>query len=392
MIGATLACALSGHGLRVVVLDRCVPDTRLPEDYDLRVSAFGLGSQRVFERLGVWPDIARARVSPFESMSVWDADSSGSIEFEAARIGVPCLGHIIENRIVTGALIRRLALQADVVLRYPVELTDLTPGPTRIVARLADREIEADLLIGADGSSSVVRSKLGIPAQSDSYAQSAIVARVETAIPHGRTARQRFLPSGPLAFLPLADGASSIVWSVDEPLTERLLAMDDERFAVELERAFDHRLGQIVAVGPRQAFPLRRVNAVSDVGPRSVLIGDAAHTVHPLAGQGANLGIADAAALAEVVVAARRRGRDIGGESVLRHYARWRKSENRLMRDVLHGLKYLFGAEAGIIRRLRGAGLTLTDRSGPVKNAIIRRAVGLSGDLPKLVRGQPLDR
>jgi len=390
MIGATLANALSGHGMRIVVLDKSVPDIRVPDTYDLRVSALGLGSQRVFERLGVWADIVGTRVSPFQSMYVWDAGSNGSIEFDAARIGVPCLGHIIENRVVTGALIRRLSHQADVVLRSPAELTGITARPISIIARLTDREIEADLLVGADGSSSAVRSELGISVRTDSYDQSAIVARVETAIPHGQVARQRFLPSGPLAFLPLADGACSIVWSVDEPLAEKLLALDDDQFAAELGRAFEHRLGDIVAVGPRHAFALRRLNAVSDVGPRSVLIGDAAHTVHPLAGQGANLGIADAAALAEVVVAARRRGRDIGGDSVLRHYARWRNSENRLMLDLLHGLKHLFGTESAVLRQLRGAGLTLTDHSGPVKNAIIRRAVGLSGDLPRLVRGHPL--
>ncbi len=391
MIGATLACALSGHGLRVVLLDKSMPDTEIPEKYDLRVSAIGLGSQRVFERLAVWSDIAGARISPFEHMFVWDAGSAGSIEFDAARIGVPYLGHIIENRIISSALVRRLAHQPDVVLRYPAPVTDITAGPNRIVARLADRDIEADLLVGADGSSSTVRCLLGIPARSDSYAQSAIVAYVETELPHRRTAWQRFLPSGPLAFLPLADGASSIVWSVDQPLAERLLGMSDAEFAAELERAFEQRLGRIVSVGPRQAFPLRRVNAISDVGPRSVLIGDAAHTVHPLAGQGANLGIADAAALAEVLVAAHRRGRDIGGAPVLRHYARWRKSENGLMLDALHGLKSLFGAQAGLIRGLRGVGLTLTDRSGPLKNAIIRRAVGVSGDLPRLVRGHPLN-
>ncbi len=390
MIGATLANALSGHGLRVVVLDKNVPDMRMPDTYDLRVSALGLGTQRIFERLGVWADMKRVRVSPFQAISVWDADSDGTIEFHAADIGVPYLGHIVENQVVTAALLGRVAGHEDVVLRCPAELLGVEPRPDGVVARLADREIHAELLVGADGSQSAVRTALAIPVHAEAYAQSAIVARVETSEPHRQAARQRFLASGPLAFLPLADGACSIVWSVDDPLGDTLLALDDAAFAERLGAAFEHRLGAITAVGTRRAFPLKRAEAGSDVGPRTVLLGDAAHTVHPLAGQGANLGIADAAALAEVLLDAHRRGRAIGGDAVLRHYARWRQSENRLMIDALHGLKLLFASRSAAVRALRGAGLCLTDRSGPIKNAIMRRAVGLSGDLPRLARGQPL--
>lgn len=388
MVGATLACALGDTPLRVGLIDRAQPVRVVGAEYDLRVSAFTRASERIFRALGAWDGMVARRVSPFREMQVWDAGGDGAIHFDCAEVGEPHLGHIIENNVVVAALLERLERFTNVALLCPAEIAGLSDGDAAIGATLKSGEtLKTGLLVGADGARSLVREFAGIESRGWSYRQQAIVATVTTALPHRATAWQRFLPTGPLAFLPLADGSCSIVWSNDSPQAELLMQLDADAFRSQLQSAFEARLGEVTAVGPRAAFTLRLSHADRYVDHRVALVGDAAHTVHPLAGQGANLGLADAAALAEVLLDAVQARKDIGARSVLRRYERWRKGDNLAMLGAMDGFKRLFGNNLAPARTLRNLALTLTDAATPVKNLIIRRAMGLEGDLPKLARG-----
>ena len=389
MVGSTLACALGQADLKIALLEGTPLERIRPgAELDARVSAISRASQRIFAAVGAWESMAAWRVSPFRDMRVWDAAGFGQIHFDSAAIGEPLLGWIIENRVVQHALLERARRLPAVDLLCPAALETahaLETGLWR--ARLNDgREFTTRLLVGADGAQSQVRQRAGIGTSGWGYGQSAVVANVRAAEPHQETAWQRFLAAGPLAFLPLQDGRCSIVWSTTPERAEALLALDDAGFAQALAEAFDRRLGMIVEVGPRAAFPLRLQHAQAYVKPGVALIGDAAHVVHPLAGQGVNLGLLDAAALAEVVADAVAAGQNVGALKILRRYERWRKGDNLLMLGVMDGFKRLFGATAPPVRLARNVGLNLTDAAGPLKHWIIRRAMGLDGDLPRLAR------
>ncbi len=384
MVGATLANALAQRKYRVALIDSGNPPAVDPDAYDLRVSALGRAAECVFRNLDAWPAISAQRVSPFRKMRVWDAGSGGSITFDAADVGEPQLGHIVENSLVVQALHRRLSDYPGVEVFWATEVTKIVPHRDAVTIEHQGGEFKAALVVGADGAGSWVRKHLGIGTRGTDYGQRAIVAQVRTEQPHEYTAWQRFLPTGPLAFLPLADGSCSIVWSCDRSLAEQLMGLTDEAFRYRLGEAFEFKLGKISGIGERGWFPLARSHAEDYIAVRCALIGDAAHTVHPLAGQGANLGIADAAVLAEAITGAA--GGDVGVRSVLRRYERWRRGENMLMMNAVHGLQRLFQFQLQPIRQIRGLGLRLTDASGPVKELIIRRAMGISGDLPQLAR------
>ncbi len=387
IVGATLARALAGSTLRVALIDGRAPALDPVDDYDLRVSAITLASQQVFETLGVWAGMQTRRVSPFREMRVWDAVGEGSIHFDSAEIGASQLGHIIENPVIIAALLEDLAASGNVDTHYPNTITAIRESD-RVHVTLADGEqLSALVLVGADGADSAVRRHAGIESRGWSYDQKGIVATVRTAQPHRETAWQRFLPTGPLAFLPLADGRCSIVWSNDTTRADELLALDEDAFCSALAQAFDHVLGEVRETSPRAAFPLARAHAAAYVQPRLVLIGDAAHTIHPLAGQGANLGIADAATLAEVLCEASAAQKDIGALSVLRRYERWRKGDNLATMTVMDGFKRLFGTDNAPLARLRSLGMNAADAATPLKNVLVRRAMGMTGDLPKLARG-----
>ena len=385
MVGATLGCALARQGRRIAVIEAREPAPfDAGDDYDLRVSALSRASQRIFESLGVWEGILQRRANPYEHMHVWDATGDGEIHFDCAELDEPNLGHIVENRVIQDALLAALNSQENVSWLCPASLAALEVQPERAVLTLEGGErIAAPLVVGADGARSRVRELAGIPVQRQAYGQRGVVANVATEKPHQSTAWQRFLPTGPLAFLPLGDGRCSIVWSADDARAEALMAMDDQGFQAELAAALGYRLGQITAVTPRAAFPLAGSQAQDYVRPRIALVGDAAHTIHPLAGQGANLGFLDAAALADVIDAA---GDDPGVVAVLRRYERTRRGEDVLMMRAMEGFKLLFGNQLGPLAWLRNKGLKLADRAGPVKHELIRRAMGLTGDLPSLAR------
>lgn len=389
MVGATLACALAKNSELQVALLEGAPLERIRPDaeVDLRVSAITLASQRVFRALGVWDTIAAWRVSPFRQMQVWDATGSGHIYFDSASLGEPVLGWIIENRVIQTALLNRVQTLPCVDLLCPATLALASVQDESIHIQLnSGRELRTRLLVGADGSNSQVRHWAGIDTAGWSYGQKAVVTRVSTERPHEETAWQRFLPTGPLAFLPLHDGRSAVVWSTTPTQAQHLLNMNRDGFALALSEAFEWRLGGVTPVGPRDGFPLRLQHAQTYVKPHIALIGDAAHVVHPLAGQGVNLGILDAATLAEVVLDAVAEGGEIGSLKVLRRYERWRKGENLLMLGVLDGFKRLFASASPTVRWLRNTGLTMTNTTTPVKNIIARRAMGMVGDLPRLAR------
>ena len=386
MVGAACGLALGGSGLRVAVVEaRAAQPYDAAAPTDLRVSAITQASQRIFAALDVWPTIAARRISAFREMRVWDAAGSGAIHFDSADIGTATLGWIIENQVIQSALWEGLATQNNIEVLCPALPVDVSfdEGAARVV--LDDgRTLSTQLLVAADGADSRVREMAGIATQGWQYDQQGVVATVTPQRSHQDTARQRFLPEGPLALLPLGDGRCSIVWSTAPEQAERLLALDETAFCHELSVASDGVLGEILATGPRAAFPLRLQHARDYVRPRLALIGDAAHCVHPLAGQGVNLGLLDAAALAEVLLDARQAGRDIGVLKTLRRYERWRKGDNLLMMGIMDGFKRLFGATWSPLRYARNAGLNLTDHLQPVKNLIMRRAMGLEGDLPRL--------
>lgn len=389
MVGSTLACALGDADLRIALLESAPLERIRPSpEIDLRVSAINRASQRIFAAIGAWDGMTAWRVSPFRDMRVWDAGGFGQIHFDSATLGEPLLGWIIENRVIQYALLQRVQQLPTVDLLSPVTLEtawSLDTGGWQV--RLSDgREFTTRLLIGADGAQSKVRELAQIGTQGWSYDQKALVAKVRTSEPHQETAWQRFLASGPLAFLPLHDGSCSIVWSTTPERADQLLALDEYDFAQMLAEAFDHRLGAIIQVGPRGAFPLRLQHARSYIKPGLALIGDAAHVVHPLAGQGVNLGLLDAATLAEVLQDGLSAGHELGALRVLRRYERWRKGDNLLMLGAMEGFKRLFGYTLPPVRLLRNLGLSVTDATDFLKNRITRRAMGLEGDLPKLAQ------
>jgi 2-octaprenylphenol hydroxylase len=386
LIGATCACALAGTDLTIALLEQAPPSNPPTHEIDLRVVALTFASQRIFEALQVWSTMERSRVSPFREMCVWDAGGWGEIRFDSAAIGSSTLGWIVENQVIQNALWQRLRHCENVTL-CSIALQSIEAGRDRLELTLSNTDkLTTDLLIGADGINSRVRKLAGIASAGWEYGQQAVVATVTTENFHQETAWQRFLATGPLAFLPLHDGRCSIVWSTTPEQATTLLAMPDNQFATQLAQAFDWRLGDILACSPRATFALNLRHAHSYVRPRIALIGDAAHVVHPLAGQGANLGLLDAAALAEVISDAAGMQRDIGSLTTLRRYERWRKGDNLLMIGVMDGLKRLFAASSPPLRVLRNTGLNLTDALEPVKNRIMRQAMGRNGDLPKLAR------
>jgi 2-octaprenylphenol hydroxylase len=387
MVGAALACALGGSEFKVAVLESRAVREPPADDYDLRVSAITLASRAFFENVGAWQGIARRRYARVAAMCVWDESGSGRIGFDAAEIGEPELAYIIENSVIQAALAERLQRFTNVHWLCPVEIADILPDEEPEV-RLADgRGLGARLLVGADGAGSRVRAAAGIERQRHDLRQTSIVATVRTELPHEHIARQRFLVTGPLAFLPLPEARTcSIVWSAETAHAEELLALNDAAFTAGLQQAFGDSLGRVEQVGRRAGFPLALSHAEGYVRERLALCGDAAHTVHPLAGQGVNLGFLDAAQLAETLREAAERKQDIGSMRVLRRYERARKADNLAMVALTGGFRYLFSNRLPVVTELRNLGLNLTDAATPLKNLLIRRAAGLAGELPPLAR------
>lgn len=393
MVGSALALALQGSGLEVLLLDgspMSVKPFNTQAAFEPRVSALSAASQRILERLGVWDGIAGRRSSPYTDMQVWDGSGTGQIHFSAASVHAEVLGHIVENRVVQDALLDRLH-DCDLGLLANARLEQMRRSGDDWLLTLADgRTLRAPLVIAADGANSAVRRLTGVATREWDYLHHAIVTSVRCAKPHQMTAWQRFTDTGPLAFLPLErDGQQdwcSIVWSTTPGEAERLMAMDEQGFCKALERAFEGRLGEVLGADPRLCVPLRQRHAKRYVAEGLALIGDAAHTIHPLAGQGVNLGFLDAAVLAEVLLQAATRGERLADVKVLSRYERRRMPHNLALMAAMEGFERLFQADPLPVRWLRNTGLKMVEKMPEAKALFVREALGLTGDLPALAK------
>ena len=387
MVGTALAAGLANTDISVALIEPNEAQQPSAEDvscfdFDTRVSAITAQSEALLTSLGVWPLIPQARKSPYQGMTVWDADGTGEVNFNANELHVPCLGTIVENREVVWAL-QQVAEQADNIdiIRETVTHIDnqdehgLTP-----VFLSSGKMLKPELLVGADGALSRVKQWGEFANCEWNYEHQALVATIELEQSHQETAWQRFRPEGPLALLPLAgshDRMCSIVWSTNDEECQQLLSLNDEDFCTQLGLAFEHRLGKVLNVGPRFAFPLRQRHAKNYVVPGIALVGDAAHTIHPLAGQGVNLGFKDVAALSEEILRARTLGLPVGELSSLQRYQRRRQADNLLMMAAMEGFKRLFSAEQPIIRLLRNQGMRLFNQAAAIKQHVVMQAMGL---------------
>jgi 2-octaprenylphenol hydroxylase len=393
MVGSTLALALQERGLDILLVDGG-PLSVKPFDrgaaFEPRVSALSIASQRVLERLGVWQGIVARRSSPYGEMRVWDGSGTGQIHFSAGSVHTDTLGHIVENRVVQDALLERLH-DSPVGLLAGARVEQLRRSGDDWLLSLSDgRQLRSPLLIAADGANSAVRRLAGCATREWDYLHHAIVTSVRCSEAHRATAWQRFTDDGPLAFLPLGSVADqhwcSIVWSCVPAEAERLMALPDEDFCRELGKAFEHRLGQVLHADRRLCIPLRQRHAKRYVEDGLALIGDAAHSIHPLAGQGVNLGFLDVAVLAEVLLHALARGERLADVRVLSRYERRRMPHNLAMMAAMEGFERLFQADPLPLRWLRNAGLNWVDAQPEAKALFVRQALGLSGDLPELAR------
>jgi 2-polyprenylphenol 6-hydroxylase len=383
MVGAAAALGLARAGFRVALVEAHDPASwRSDDDIGLRVSAISPASQALLDRLGVWDAIAAARVSPYRSMRVWEDE--GEIGFDAAPAGLAELGHIVENALIADRLWAALGREADIDIRCPLAVTGLEQDADHATLLLDDgHSLRARALVAADGAASPLRDLAGIVVRGRDYGQKGLVLHVASDLPHQQTAWQRFLPGGPLALLPLSDGRCSVVWTLPAEEAGRLLQLADDELSALLTETSDARLGRLRVASPRAAFPLRLGLAETYQSGRLVLAGDAAHVVHPLAGQGVNLGFLDVAALIDVLTRARANGRDPGAIDVLRRYARWRNSENTIAAHGFDMLERLFGHEHEVLAAMRRQGLTIANRIVPLKRFFLRYAAGYGGRQPR---------
>ncbi|WP_150138173.1 FAD-dependent 2-octaprenylphenol hydroxylase [Candidatus Enterovibrio escicola] len=388
IVGLTFAAALADSDLRIIVIEDKVQEPTLSDLPNPRVSALSRASEFILRNIGVWEDLSSHHNNSYQKMSVWEQDSFGSIEFDALDLGQPNLGHIIENQVIHLALLDRIKQQHNVILLCPNKCTSMRFGETETWLTLdSSNLITTKLVVGADGANSWVRNQLSIPLTHWDYGQSALVTNIRTTEPHNSVARQIFTPDGPLAFLPLSQpDLCSIVWSQSPRLANERHNMPDHKFNKILTAEFDARLGLCFVEGERAVFPLKMRYARDFVVNRVALIGDAAHTIHPLAGQGVNLGLLDAATLAQELRRLHDEGKDIGKKAHLRSFERWRKTEATQMIAIMQGFRDLFSGDHPTKILFRGIGLIVASTLPSIKVQFIKHALGITGDLPELAR------
>lgn len=391
MVGSLTAAALACCGVDVIVLEQKPPPAFDVQTHDLRVSAISVATERMFEAVDAWRFVQQMRVCPFRRMLVWDGDTEAKTDFNSASIGRPYLGHIVENSVLQIALWQRLQELENVRLLSPASIAGLQVDTGHATVQLDDgSNITTALVVAADGARSKVRELASIDVTGESYDQHALVATVTTELSQQDITWQRFTPAGPQAFLPLSDNRASMVWYQSAETIAELKSLSAEDFLDAMQSEFPARLGGLESLLGIGSFPLHWQHAVQYVKPRVALVGDAAHSVHPLAGQGVNMGMLDAAALVECVVSRYTRGNDIGGMRTLRSYERWRKGSNAMMIDMLDRIHHAFQpAEKpnDVVRMLRGVALNSADKIKPLNSICMKMAMGLSGDLPLLAKG-----
>ncbi|MBO21717.1 MAG: 2-octaprenyl-6-methoxyphenyl hydroxylase [Rhodospirillaceae bacterium] len=403
MVGLTLAQALACAGIEVAVIDRTDPASFTDAAFDGRTSAVAAASARVLDGIGLWRDLA-PRACPIDTIRVSDGDALMFLHFDHAEVGADPLGHILENRDIRGSLLEKAAASPRIAIYAPANIEVTTRDRGGATIALDDgRAIRARVILACDGRGSGYRRAAGIPAAEWRYDQSSFVCAIAHERPHGNIAHERFLPGGPFAILPLHDleepvagpagplrHASSIVWSEGNNLVPAIRDFDDDSFTAELAQRIGGFLGDIALAGPRWVHPLGLSHAIRYIDQRLALVGDAAHAIHPIAGQGLNMGIRDVAALAEVIVDARRLGRDIGDPDILADYERWRRFDNMLLAVVTDNLTRLFSNDIAPVRVARDLGMGVVNATPAARRFSMRHAMGLVGDLPRLVRGEAL--
>jgi 2-octaprenylphenol hydroxylase len=384
MVGAAFSClfARANPQMKIALIEAYQGAGYSAEKFDPRVAALTEKSRSLLECCGVWEQIANKRVSAYMAMDVWDAEGTGRIRFNSQDVHQPNLGHIVENSLVVESLLAEVEESNNIEFLCPVTVASYSGSEQEITLVLEDgRELSAPILVAADGGNSKIRQHFNFPTREWDYGHSAIVTTVETEQVNQQTAWQRFMPTGPLALLPLDKAGDrhfcSLVWSQESAEAERLMALDDAEFCKALSLGSEHCLGKVIATDKRYSIPLRQRHATDYVVERVALLGDSAHTIHPLAGQGVNLGFADVAALVETLSVAAKRGNDLGSLMTLNKYQRQRKPENLAMMAAMEGFKRLFAADNLAVRLLRNMGLSQVDRLKPVNNEIIKRVMGL---------------
>ncbi|MCK4840322.1 MAG: FAD-dependent monooxygenase [Methylococcales bacterium] len=391
MVGAAVACGLGGTALKVAVVEQAIPEAFSEgQAHDLRVSALSLASKTILESVGAWSGVLSRRSCPFRRMRVWE--TSGDTEFNSDDINLPELGFIVENRVTQLALLERLLEFDNVELIAPATIKKINYSVTgQTTLQLQDGgEIQTKMLVAADGGNSRVRQAVGLGVTSWDYKQHAMVIYIETGYEQQDITWQRFVPSGPQAFLPLTGSYGSIVWYNSADEVRRLKSLSNEELIAELTATFPDCLGKVKQVLGVASFPLKRQHAQQYVKQGVALVGDAAHMINPLAGQGVNIGLLDAAALAEVLVEAREKGEEIGDVTVLKRFEKMRRNENLRMMTVMDVFYRVFSNDVLPLKFFRNLGLGLAERISPVKNKVMRMAIGLDGNLPKLARGELL--
>ncbi len=391
MVGAAVACGLGGSSLKVAVIESAPPQAFAPDQsHDLRVSALSIASKNILETVGAWSGVVNRRLCPFRRMRVWE--TAGDTEFCSDDINYPELGFIVENRVTQLALLERLQDFANVELMCPATINKInySAGQSPEVELGDGRILSAKVLVAADGGQSRVRQAVGLGVTSWDYNQHALVIYIDTDYGQQDITWQRFVPSGPQAFLPLTGHYGSIVWYNSPDEVARLKTLSNADLLRELTATFPDCLGKVNAILGTASFPLKRQHAQSYVKPGVVLVGDAAHMINPLAGQGVNIGLLDAAALAEVLIDASKQGLEPGDLAVLRRYEKMRRNENLKMMTVMDVFYRVFSNQVLPVKFLRNLGLGLAERILPAKNKVMRSAMGLGGNLPKLARGESI--
>ncbi len=394
MVGASLACALAGLNLRIGLVEAAPFTVNAHPSYDDRTIALAQGTRRIFRTLGLW-DTLEPTATPIQHIHISERGGTGFAHLDARREGVDALGYVAEARMIGAALLARLSSLPDFELLCPARLEQVSiePDMARAVIDCGDgrtRALRARLLVAADGARSPVREQLGIAALRWEYGQQAVIANVTPTLHHAHVAYERFTADGPIALLPMSDHRCAVVCTVNESETAAVMALDDSAFLALVQARFGDRLGPLLRAGRRQSYPLFLLKAREHARARVALIGNAAHTLHPIAGQGFNLGIRDVAALAEVIADASGAGEDIGALSVLNRYADWRRWDQRQTIAFTDALNRLFGNPLLPVRTARNLGLLAFDLLPPAKRWFARQAMGLDGRLPKLARGLPL--